>query len=271
MDLGLSMCPGMCPFGLGRATFVSRQVWECPYVSPWFARPGTKEEGHTAKKAFSGFLFAPWALILAQSASTTTEGPVWGVLDPFALELMCPRATGQGHVCPPCRDTCVPGTHWCDFRFTCFYPIFQAASCIEIPLKWLTCINCRPCLVPEERFIELLVSNTVCKVSKFFRRESQRTWRMDSINVMWLMKLSASFLGLRFCISPDMVWRVSWQHDHSTYEGQWSRKWKDVMRWLAAAAAKDTGFLILFCISWPSHDYFLKVDGLRKWKDMMKW
>ena len=108
-------------------------------------------------------------------------------------------------------------------------------------------------------FMELIVSNTVYKVSKFFHRESQRTWRMDLINVMWLMKLSASFLGSRFCISPDMVWRVPWQHDHSTYEGQWSRKWKDVMRW--SAEAKYTGFLILFCISWPSHDYFLKVEG----------
>ena len=118
-------------------------------------------------------------------------------------------------------------------------------------------------------FMELLVSNTVYKVSKFFHRESQRTWRMDLINVMWLMKLSASVLGSRFCISPKMVWVVPWQHDHSIYEGEWSRKWKDVIRW--SAEAKDTGFLILFCISWPSHDYFQKVHGPRKWKDMMKW
>ena len=71
---GLSMCPGMCPFGLGRATFVSWQVGVSLCVCGLHVQGPKRRD--TLEKAFSSFLFTPRALIFAQSTSTTTDGPV---------------------------------------------------------------------------------------------------------------------------------------------------------------------------------------------------
>ena len=55
---GLSMCPGMCPFGLGRATFVSWQVGVSLCV-PVVCTSRDRRGGTHWKKPFPAFFSLP--------------------------------------------------------------------------------------------------------------------------------------------------------------------------------------------------------------------
>ena len=57
--VGACLCvPGCVLLGLGGPHLCPGRL-ECPYVSLWFARPGTEEEGHTGKSLFQLSFHSP--------------------------------------------------------------------------------------------------------------------------------------------------------------------------------------------------------------------